>query len=124
MLIPHFRLFSPAFIDDIIWRMNSAYISRHPRFSYLLQIALVLAIVFSAWHVASHDIDIQSDASNAEECQTCILNHIPIADLPTPTWFIPLMILSLGVIFPAIRQPSQFRFFSFGARAPPCASPL
>jgi len=90
----------------------------------VLQIALVLAIVFSAWHVASHDIDITGDVSSAEECQTCILNHIPIADLPAPTWFIPLMILSLGVVFPAIRQPSQIRFFSHGARAPPCARPL
>jgi len=99
--------------------MTSGSLFRQTHLNHLLRIGLVLALVFAAWHVALHDINTSSDVSGHEECQACRLNHVPIADLPTLAWFVPLLILSLVLIIPVVQQPCQYYRYSLGARAPP-----
>ena len=82
----------------------------------LLRLALVLAFVFAIWHVASHDVAIASDQ---EACQVCLLNHVPNAKLPVLTWFVPLILLSLVLIIPPLKQSSRLYQYILRARSPP-----
>lgn len=85
----------------------------------LLRIVLVAVLVFAAWHVSSHDLDTLSDISSHTECQVCRLNHVPIADLPILIWIMPLFIISLALVIPALQRPTQSFRYTLGARAPP-----
>lgn len=77
---------------------------------------LVVALMFAAWHVASHDVDIASDH---EECQACRLNHVPITDLPVLSLLVSLLLASLILVIPAFQRPTQAYRYTLGARAPP-----
>jgi len=80
---------------------------------------LLVALVFAAWHVASHDIDTSGDIGSHEECQLCRLNHVSITDLPILTWIVPLLIVSLVLIVPVLQRATQSYRYTLGARAPP-----
>ena len=89
------------------------------RLDYLLRIMLTVVLVFAAWHVASHDIDISNDLNVDEQCQVCILNHVPISDLPTLAWIIPILLLSLVHLVPKLEGFISSYRNTHGARAPP-----
>ena len=76
-------------------------------------------MLVAAWHVASHEIDASGEDSNHEECQVCRLGHVPIADLPSFTWFAPLLLLSLILSISTVARAAQSHRHILGARAPP-----
>jgi hypothetical protein len=87
--------------------------------SCLIRLALVFALAFATWHVASHGLDTSSDADGHAECQVCRLSHVPIADLPVLTWIVLLFKISLVFVIPALQRTTQSYRYSLGARAPP-----
>jgi hypothetical protein len=85
-----------------------------------LKIILVVLLVSSVWHVASHEIDISSDSHNVEECQVCRLNHIPTTDgAPVLSLTIPLVLLAFVSVTTRQQHYPQFSPYTLGARAPP-----
>ena len=89
------------------------------RINYLLQVMLAVVLVFAALHVSTHNIETSGDLDSQEHCQVCRLNHIPISDLPTLTWIVPLLALVLIHSIPALQQPTKIHRSTFSARAPP-----
>ena len=96
--------------------MNFGTSNRQARLDRFLRIVLMVTLLFAAWHVASHGVDI---ASGHEQCQVCRLSHVPIADLPVFAWLVPLILLSLVLIILTLQQPTQPYRYTLGARAPP-----
>ena len=88
-------------------------------FNHLLRIVLVVLLMFSAWHVASHDLDIFSDVSEHSECQVCRLSHVPLADFPVFAWALSLFSIRFLLAIPAIQRTTQSYRHTLGARAPP-----
>lgn len=93
--------------------------SQQTRLDYLLRIMLTVVLVFAAWHVATHDIDISSDLNIDEHCQICRLNHVPIADLPILAWIASILLLSLVRLVPTHQRSIVSYRNTLGARAPP-----
>jgi len=84
----------------------------------LLRIMLML-LVFTAWHVATHDIDFSGNESDFTECQICNLNDLPITNLPPLSWIVvPLLTNKLTSGIATLQRPAQL-FYPQGARAPP-----
>lgn len=110
---------SSALECDILVVMNLGTSSQHSDTSHLLRIMLVALLMFAAWHVASHDLDISNDANNHTECQACRLNHVPLADLPVLSWALSLFLISFLLAIPAIQHTTQSYRYTLGARAPP-----
>jgi len=99
--------------------MNACISNNKTKLNRLLCIFLVVAMLFAAWHVTSHEIDISGEVTSHEECQVCRLGHAPIIDLPTLTWFVPLLLLSLILLIPTVLRTNQSHRYILGARAPP-----
>lgn len=84
---------------------------------YLPQAVLVLALVFAAWHVASHDVTVLSDP---DKCKVCRLNQLPIAISPVISMAAPLLLWSLLIlVIPALQRPNRPYAYTLGARGPP-----
>ena len=84
----------------------------------IVRIVLAMALVFAAFHVSLHDLDFSGDVNN-HECQVCRINHVPIADLPTHSLTIPILLLCLILVITVFQQRSQSYHYINGARAPP-----
>jgi len=89
------------------------------RTNYLLRVTLAVVLVFAALHVSTHDIETSDDIDSQEHCQVCRLNQLPISDLPTLAWIVPLLALILLRPIPALQHPTKIHLSSFSARAPP-----
>lgn len=99
--------------------MNLGTTHKRSDFNHLLRIMLVVLLMFSAWHVASHDLDLFSDVSDHSECQVCRLSHVPLADLPVFAWALSLLLIRFLLAIPAIQRTTQSHRYTLGARAPP-----
>ena len=84
----------------------------------IVRIVLAMALVFAAVHVALHELDSSADI-NSHECQTCRINHLPVADLPTLSLTVPMLLLSLILIITVFQHRSQSHHYINSARAPP-----
>ena len=92
---------------------------KQTRIDYLLRIMLTAVLVFAAWHVATHDIDISGDLNIDEHCQVCRLTHVPTTDLPILAWILPVFIISIVRLVSALQPSTPLYRNSFRARAPP-----
>ena len=99
--------------------MNAGTSIYKAKLNRTLRIILAMAMLFAAWHVTSHEIDISGEVGSHEECQLCLLSHIPIAHSPALAWFAPLLIFSRILILPIDQRPGQSFRYILGARAPP-----
>lgn len=80
---------------------------------------LVFALVFAAWHFASHDLASSEDKGAYKECEICRLNHMPVSDSPLFVWTLLLLALFLRLVIPTPQRSSQAFHYTSGARAPP-----
>jgi len=92
---------------------------KQTRLDYLLRIMLTVLLVFAAWHVATHDIDISGDLNIDEHCQVCRLTHVPTTDLATLTLILPVFVLSIVPLVSVIQPSTPLYRNPFHARAPP-----
>ena len=99
--------------------MDLNVLNKQTRTGYFLQVMLSVVLLFSALHVSTHDIETSGDLDSQEHCQVCRLNHIPITDLPTLTWIVPLLALTLVHSILVLQQPTKTHLSTFSARAPP-----
>ncbi len=99
--------------------MNLGTSRQRSGFNHLLRIMLVVLLMFAAWHVASHDLDLLGNISDHSECQVCRLNNVPFADFPVLAWALSLFLISFQLAIPAIQRSTQSCHYTLGARAPP-----
>ena len=99
--------------------MNLRTTSKQTRLDHLLRMMLTVLLVFAAWHVSTHDIDISGDLNIDEHCQVCRLTHVPTTDLAILTLILPVFVLSIVRLVSVIKPSTRLYRNSFRARAPP-----
>ncbi len=99
--------------------MNLGASRQRSDFNHLLRIMLMVLLMFAAWHVASHDLDLLGNISDHTECQVCRLNNVPLAGLSVLAWALPLFLISFQLAIPAIQRNTQSCRYTLGTRAPP-----
>ncbi len=99
--------------------VNTYHSNNNSKLNRFVGIILILAMLFAAWHVATHEIDFSGDTTSHEECQVCRIGNVPIVDLAKLILFTPLLLLSSIVIIPAVIRTNQSPRYILGARAPP-----
>ena len=96
---------------------------RQTKVNQLIRLVLVFAMIFSSMHIALHDLDESNgNIDGHNECQTCRLNHIPVADLAMVSLPEPLQLLLY--ILPVVKSGYHLSplFRTQRARAPPILS--
>jgi len=83
----------------------------------ILRLFLVLALLFSAGHVAFHELDAGLD--EISECQVCQLNHTPTVASSSASVFSTPALLLYRLDFSQSDFSVLFSLLSYGARAPP-----
>ncbi len=99
--------------------MLSNVFNRHIGENRLIRLALVLALVFAAAHVALHDLDMNGDGLELHECQVCRLNHMPTASLAVPSLLVPLQLLAYVLPVADTEYQLSHQSHTQWARAPP-----
>lgn len=84
-----------------------------------LHIGLIVALLFTLWHAALHDVDLHAEDNVHVECETCRINHVPVADLPSTHLSVLPVLLSFSFYTPVTQQTYQTYYYTTGARAPP-----
>ena len=99
--------------------MLSKAFNRYVGENRLIRLALVLALIFAAAHVALHDLDMNSGGLDSHECQVCRLNHMPAASLAVPSLFAPLQFLAYVLPVADTEYQLSHQSHTPWARAPP-----
>lgn len=99
--------------------MLSKAFNRHIRENRLIRLALAFALVFSAAHVALHDLDMNSGGLDSHKCQVCRLNHMPTAYLAVPPLLVPLQLLAYVLPVADTEYQLSHQSHTQWARAPP-----
>jgi len=82
-----------------------------------IRLVLVFALVFAAFHVALHDLDLRGEGG--EQCQVCSLNNVPVVSFAIPSLHAPLNILAFVLPVTDVDYQSSYPFHIQWARAPP-----
>jgi len=85
----------------------------------VIKLILVFALIFASAHVALHDLGVSGEVDGHGECQTCRLNHVPVASLGTPALFVPLQFLTYLLPIEDNKYQLSSPFQAQWTRAPP-----